>query len=65
VDDFMVSFFVSGPGSTTLPIHIYGQMRMGLSPTVHALSTAVIAATLAVLLIIALVPRRTTLRSTP
>lgn len=42
LDDFMVSFFVSGPNSTTLPIYIYGQVKRGISPEINALCTILI-----------------------
>ena len=38
-DDFLISFFVSGAGSDTLPIKLYSSMKMGLSPQLHALAT--------------------------
>ncbi|MDB6040738.1 MAG: potC [Verrucomicrobiales bacterium] len=44
LDDFVVSFFTSGPGSTTLPILIYSSIKRGLSPEINALSTLLIAA---------------------
>lgn len=42
LDDFMISFFVSGPSSTTLPIYIYGQVKRGISPEINALCTILI-----------------------
>jgi spermidine/putrescine transport system permease protein len=39
LDDFVISFFTAGPESQTLPILIYGSVRRGLSPDIHALST--------------------------
>lgn len=42
LDDFAVTFFVSGPGSTTLPIYVYSAIRFGLSPSINALSTLII-----------------------
>jgi len=39
LDDFVVSFFTSGPGSTTLPILIYSSVKRGLTPDINALST--------------------------
>lgn len=47
LDDFAVSFFLSGPGSTTLPVLIYSQARRGLTPDIHALSTMLLVATVA------------------
>lgn len=44
LDDFVVSFFTTGPGATTLPIHIYASVKRGLTPDIHALSTLMIAA---------------------
>lgn len=38
LDDFVISFFVSGPGSTTLPVYIYGMVKRGITPEVNALA---------------------------
>jgi spermidine/putrescine transport system permease protein len=43
LDDFVITFFVSGPGSTTLPLHIYSMIRFGVSPVINALSVVLIA----------------------
>jgi len=50
LDDFIISFFVSGPTTQTLPLLIYGSLRRGLSPEIHALSTAMVVLTLLALL---------------
>jgi spermidine/putrescine transport system permease protein len=42
LDDFVISFFSSGPGSTTLPILIYSSVRRGVTPEIHALSTLMV-----------------------
>ena len=47
--DFVVTYFVSGPGSTTLPVYIYGLIRVGVTPEVNALSALLLAATLPVI----------------
>ncbi len=44
LDDFVVSFFTSGPGATTLPILIYSSVKRGISPEINALSTLLIIA---------------------
>lgn len=44
LDDFVVSFFTTGPGSTTLPILIYSSVKRGITPEVNALSTLIILA---------------------
>lgn len=41
-DDFVITFFVSGPGSSTLPLRIYSMIRLGVSPVVNALSVILI-----------------------
>ncbi|HZY31831.1 MAG TPA: ABC transporter permease [Candidatus Methylomirabilis sp.] len=47
-DDFILSFFVSGPGSTTLPVKIFSMLRFGVSPITNALSAMILAFALAV-----------------
>ncbi|MGL4367301.1 MAG: ABC transporter permease [Brevinemataceae bacterium] len=42
LDDFAITFFVSGPGSTTLPIYVYSAIRFGVSPAINALSVLII-----------------------
>ena len=42
IDDFVVSFFTTGPGATTLPILIYASVKRGLTPDINALSTLII-----------------------
>ena len=39
LDDFVITFFVSGPGSTTLPIRVYSMIKFGVTPEVNAVST--------------------------
>jgi len=45
IDDFVITFFVSGPGSTTLPIRIYSMIKHGSPPLINALSTILLAIT--------------------
>jgi spermidine/putrescine transport system permease protein len=45
-DDFVITFFVAGVGSSTLPLKIYSMIRFGVSPTINALSTVVLVATM-------------------
>ena len=42
LDDFVVSFFTTGPGATTLPILIYSSVKRGLTPDINALSTLLV-----------------------
>ncbi len=41
IDDFVITFFNAGIGSTTLPLEIYGRVRRGITPDVNALSTVI------------------------
>jgi putrescine transport system permease protein len=42
LDDLVIASFNTGPGATTLPIRIYSQVRLGLSPEVNAASAILI-----------------------
>lgn len=42
LDDLIIASFVSGPGSTTLPMLIYSRIRLGLKPDINALATILI-----------------------
>lgn len=57
LDDFIISFFVAGPNSTTLPIYIYGLIKRGISPEVNALATLLILTTI-ILVVTAEIVRR-------
>lgn len=45
LDDFIVTSFVAGPGSTTLPIYVYGMIKFGATPMINALSTILLTLT--------------------
>jgi putrescine transport system permease protein len=42
VDDLVITSFVSGPGSTTLPQVIFSSVRLGVSPQINALATIIV-----------------------
>jgi spermidine/putrescine transport system permease protein len=42
LDDFVVTFFTSGPNSVTLPVKIYSMVRFGITPEINAVSTILI-----------------------
>ena len=42
LDDLVIASFVTGPGSTTLPILIYSRIKLGLRPDINALATIII-----------------------
>ncbi|MDP4121246.1 MAG: ABC transporter permease [Bacillota bacterium] len=52
IDDFVISYFTSGPTSYTLPIVIYSMTRKRVSPEINALSTLLFVTVLALLLIV-------------
>ena len=60
LDDFVVSFFTTGPGATTLPILIYSSVKRGLSPDIHALSTLLVLMSVVATTAVMLLQRRRT-----
>jgi len=43
LDDLVIASFTSGPGATTLPMKIYSQVRLGVTPEINAICTILIA----------------------
>ncbi len=43
LEDYVITFLVSGPGSTTLPLYVYSMIRFGVSPVINSLSYVLIA----------------------
>jgi putrescine transport system permease protein len=43
LDDLVITSFVSGPGSSTLPMVIFSKVRLGVSPDINALATIMVA----------------------
>ncbi|MDA9422265.1 MULTISPECIES: ABC transporter permease [Bradyrhizobium] len=52
LDDLVIASFTTGPGSATLPIRIYSEVRLGVKPEINAICTLVIAV-IAVVIVIA------------
>lgn len=48
LEDFVITFFVSGPGSGTLPLYVYSMIRYGVSPVINALSFVMILGTMVI-----------------
>ena len=42
LDDFVVTFFVAGPGSTTLPLKVFSMIKTGITPEINALSAVMV-----------------------
>ena len=45
IDDYVITSFVSGVGSTTLPVQIYSMLRRGITPEINAVSSLMLMAT--------------------
>lgn len=58
-DDFIITLMVAPAGATTLPIYIYGMVRLGITPEVNAVSTVILAVSILIVLVASLVGRRT------
>ena len=50
LDDLVISSFTSGPGATTLPMRIYSQVRLGVTPEINAIGTMVLGVSLTLLI---------------
>jgi spermidine/putrescine transport system permease protein len=50
VDDFVITFFTAGPGSTTLPVQVYSMMRHGTPTLINALSVIFMLATFSIVI---------------
>ncbi|MCK6453638.1 MAG: ABC transporter permease subunit [Alphaproteobacteria bacterium] len=55
LDDLVIASFATGPGATTLPMRVYSQVRLGVTPEINAISTLFIAAVAGVVALASLV----------
>lgn len=58
LDDFVITFFMSGPGSTTLPVLIFSKIRFGVSPEINAISTLMFLGSTVLVIVSLLIQRR-------
>lgn len=58
LDDFVITQFTAGVGSTTMPLWIYSSVKFGVSPEINALSTIMITLTAAALILSGLIRQR-------
>jgi spermidine/putrescine transport system permease protein len=42
LDDFIISFFTTGPGTSLLPIEVYAQVKRAVTPKINAISTVML-----------------------
>jgi putrescine transport system permease protein len=58
LDDLVIASFTTGPGATTLPMRIYSQVRLGVTPEINAVSTIFIAVVTVTVIIATLAMKR-------
>ncbi len=51
LDDFLISMMLADAGQTTLPVYIYGMLRLGVSPEVNAVSTLLLVFSVVIVLV--------------
>ncbi len=57
LDDVVITQFAAGPGSTTLPVYVFGLIRRGVSPLINAVSVVMLAASVLLVLLSLLAQR--------
>lgn len=58
LDDLVIASFTSGPGATTLPMRIYSQARLGISPEINAACTILIGLVAVAIVVASLATKR-------
>ncbi len=58
LDDLVIASFTSGPGATTLPMRIYSQVRLGVTPEINAVCALFIGAVTIIVLAVSIVTKR-------
>ncbi len=51
LDDFVITFFTAGVGSTTLPLRIYSMVKLGITPEINAISTLLLLVSMSLVLL--------------
>ncbi|WP_106754031.1 ABC transporter permease [Pannonibacter carbonis] len=62
LDDLVISSFTTGPGATTLPMKIYSQVRLGVTPEINAACTILVGIVTVAVVIASLATRRQEMR---
>lgn len=63
LDDFIVTFFTGGPGSTTLPLKVYSMIKSGVSPEINALSAVLAVISMALVAAATAIQRRAAIKN--
>ncbi len=58
LDDFVITFFTSGPNTVTFPVKVYSMLRFSVTPEVNAASTMLIVLTVALMFVMMALQRR-------
>jgi spermidine/putrescine transport system permease protein len=58
LDDFIITFFTSGPGTTTLPLFVQGMIKFQITPDINAISTLMVATSIGLVLLSLALQRR-------
>lgn len=58
LDDFIISLFLSGPGTSLLPVEVYNKVRRAVTPEVNAISTLMLIFSISLVVLSQLVQRR-------
>lgn len=64
LDDLVIASFTTGPGATTLPMKIYSQVRLGVTPEINAVCTILVGLVASGVLIVSIFNKRRTLKRT-
>ena len=60
LDDVVITSFVAGPGSTTLPVYVFGLVRRGVTPLINAVSVLMLAGSMLLVIVSLLLQGRRT-----
>jgi spermidine/putrescine transport system permease protein len=63
LDDVVITSFVQGPGSTTLPVYVFGLIRRTVTPVINAVSTLMIAVSMLLVFSSLIIQRRSEKRN--
>lgn len=58
LDDFIISLFLSGPGTSLLPVEVYNRVRRSITPEINAISTLMLVLSITLVVVSQLVQRR-------
>jgi spermidine/putrescine transport system permease protein len=58
LDDFIITYFTTGPGTSLLPVEVYGKVRRGVTPEINAVSTIMLLFSMTLVFLSQLVQRQ-------